>query len=130
MGFSKLLGKRKHPFQKPQPPPSSNLGIAPANPLNMSETFCGTREYVAPEMLSGCEYGQSVDFWAFGILLYGVRCGRTPFYSRRHEEIYMRIEKRPLPFRQNLSSDFKSLIRGLLNRNPNTRLGLGPDGIT
>lgn len=128
-GLSKLLGKRKTNSRKPPPTPSANLRIAPPKPVSMTKTFCGTREYVAPEMLSGSEYGQSVDLWAFGILLYEILCGRTPFYSRNREEIYMRIENGPLRFPRNLSSEVASLIRGLLDRNPNTRLGLGPDGI-
>ena len=128
-GLSKLLGKRRHNPKKPPPPPSANLRIAPPKHVSMTKTFCGTREYVAPEMLSGSEYGQSVDLWAFGILLYEILCGRTPFYSRNREEVYNKIESGPLRFPRNLSSEVISLIRGLLDRNPNTRLGLGPDGI-
>lgn len=128
-GLSKLLGKRRHNSRKPPPAPSANLRIAPPKPVNMTKTFCGTREYVAPEMLSGSEYGQSVDLWAFGILLYEILCGRTPFYSRNREEVYLKIESGPLRFPRNLSSEVVSLIRGLLDRNPATRLGLGPDGI-
>ncbi|CAN8061332.1 unnamed protein product [Agarophyton chilense] len=101
-----------------------------ALPVNMTKTFCGTREYIAPEMLNGSEYGQSVDLWAFGILLYEILCGRTPFYSRNREEVYTKIENGPLRFPRNLSAEVISLIRGLLDRNPNTRLGLGPQGIS
>eukprot|EP00177_Eucheuma_denticulatum_P002382 GFKZ01004268.1.p1 GENE.GFKZ01004268.1~~GFKZ01004268.1.p1 ORF type:complete len:556 (+),score=112.14 GFKZ01004268.1:46-1668(+) len=128
-GLSKLLGKRRHNSRKPPPPPTANLRIAPPKPVSMTKTFCGTREYVAPEMLSGSEYGQSVDLWAFGILLYEILCGRTPFYSRNREEVYIKIENGPLRFPRNLSTEVVSLIRGLLDRNPNTRLGLGPEGI-
>lgn len=127
-GLSKLLGKRRS-SKKPPPVPSANLRIAPPKPTSMTKTFCGTREYVAPEMLSGSEYGQSVDLWAFGILLYEILCGRTPFYSRNREEVYSRIESGPLRFPRNLGSDVVSLIRGLLDRNPHTRLGLGSEGI-
>lgn len=137
-GLSKLLGKRRSaaPGRKGGGggPPSGNLRLAPTghpgNTANLTKTFCGTREYVAPEMLSGNEYGQSVDLWAFGILLYEILCGRTPFYSRNREEVYDKIEKGPLRFPRNLSLEVVSLIRGLLDRNPNTRLGLGPEGIS
>lgn len=128
-GLSKLLGKRRYSSRKPPPAPSANLRIAPVKPVNMTKTFCGTREYVAPEMLSGSEYGQSVDLWAFGILLYEILCGRTPFYSRNREEVYLKIENGPLRFPRSLSPEVRSLICGLLDRNPNTRLGLGPEGI-
>jgi serine/threonine protein kinase len=80
-------------------------------------------------MLSGGEYGQSVDLWAFGILLYEILCGRTPFYSKNRDEVYERIENAPLRFPRHLSPEVVSLIRGLLDRNPNTRLGLGSTGI-
>lgn len=128
-GLSKLLGKRRHAARKAPPTPAGNLRIAPPKPVSMTKTFCGTREYVAPEMLSGNEYGQSVDLWAFGILLYEILCGRTPFYSRNREEVYSKIETGALRFPRNLSQEVVSLIRGLLDRNPSTRLGLGPSGI-
>lgn len=128
-GLSKLLGKRRQTSKKAPPAPAANLRLAPNKAVSMTKTFCGTREYVAPEMLSGSEYGQSVDLWAFGILLYEILCGRTPFYSRNREEVYVKIESGPLRFPRTLSTEVVSLIRGLLDRNPNTRLGLGPDGI-
>lgn len=131
-GLSKLLGKRRHMVRKQSPvpvPANQNLRLSQQKPVNMTKTFCGTREYVAPEMLSGNEYGQSVDLWAFGILLYEILCGRTPFYSRNREEVYSKIENGALRFPRNLSQDVVSLIRGLLDRNPNTRLGLGQEGI-
>ncbi|KAA8497361.1 RAC-beta serine/threonine-protein kinase [Porphyridium purpureum] len=94
-----------------------------------ARTFCGTREYVAPEMLVGKQYGQSVDLWALGILLYEILCGRTPFYASNRDEVYDRIESAPLKFPRHLSSEVVSLIRGLLDRNPKTRLGMGSAGM-
>lgn len=151
-GLSKLLGKRRHvgviganqqqqshhahqmqhhheQLKAGNGSDGLRLGPSPQKPVNLTKTFCGTREYVAPEMLSGNEYGQSVDLWAFGILLYEILCGRTPFYSRNREEVYSKIENGALRFPRNLSQDVVSLIRGLLDRNPNTRLGLGAEGI-
>lgn len=128
-GLSKLLGKRR-------PPSGKKLGAASFDDnqahgtVNMTKTFCGTREYVAPEMLSGREYGQSVDVWAFGILLYEILCGRTPFFSKNREEVYNRIENAELRFPRHLSPEVVSLIQGLLDRNPKTRLGQGPGGIS
>eukprot|EP00172_Hildenbrandia_rubra_P003031 Plantae.Rhodophyta-Hildenbrandia_rubra.ctg4410.p1 GENE.Plantae.Rhodophyta-Hildenbrandia_rubra.ctg4410~~Plantae.Rhodophyta-Hildenbrandia_rubra.ctg4410.p1 ORF type:complete len:533 (-),score=69.84 Plantae.Rhodophyta-Hildenbrandia_rubra.ctg4410:1968-3566(-) len=129
-GLSKLLWKRKdsantHTASKA----ATGSAGSGADSNTMTKTFCGTREYVAPEMLNGHEYGQSVDLWAFGILLYEILCGRTPFYSKHRDEVYDRIENAQLKFPRHLSSDVESLIRGLLDRNPQTRLGLGPDGI-
>lgn len=95
----------------------------------MTRTFCGTREMIAPEALSGAAYGLSVDVWAFGILVYETMAGRTPFYSKNRDEVYDRIESAPLRFPRHFSAEAVSLLRGLLDRNPKTRLGMGPDGL-
>eukprot|EP00184_Porphyridium_aerugineum_P007287 CAMPEP_0184706422 /NCGR_PEP_ID=MMETSP0313-20130426/36752_1 /TAXON_ID=2792 /ORGANISM="Porphyridium aerugineum, Strain SAG 1380-2" /LENGTH=619 /DNA_ID=CAMNT_0027167975 /DNA_START=553 /DNA_END=2412 /DNA_ORIENTATION=+ len=113
---------------------SAAEGEKPVDQTNLkvqgAKTFCGTREYVAPEMLVGRQYGQSVDLWALGILIYEILCGRTPFYASNRDEVYDRIESAPLKFPRHLSSDVVSLIRGLLDRNPKTRLGMGPSGMS
>lgn len=116
-GLSKLLTSR-----------NAKLGDGPLK-LERTKTFCGTREYVAPEMLSGSLYDTSVDLWAFGILLYEILCGRTPFYSRQRNEIYDRIEKAPVFYPKDMSEEVQDLLRGLLNRDVNKRLGTGPGGI-
>lgn len=110
-------------------PQSGRTMSLPSAAVSMTSTFCGTREYVAPEMLSGADYGVSVDYWAFGILLYEILCGRTPFYSKDRDAVYQKIESGPLKFPRHLTSDVTSLIRGLLDRNPKTRLGLDKRGI-
>lgn len=74
-------------------------------------------------MLAGKAYGHSVDLWAYGILLYEILCGRTPFYSSQRDEIYNRIETAPLEFPAHLTEHARSLISGLLERNPQKRFG-------
>lgn len=97
--------------------------------LARTNTFCGTREYVAPEMLRGDPYDTSLDFWTFGILLYEMMSGRTPFYTSDHSEIYRRIEKSPVFYPRNLSTDVRSLIGKLLVREPRKRIGSTRGGI-
>lgn len=97
--------------------------------LARTNTFCGTREYVAPEMLRGDPYDTSLDFWTFGILLFEMLSGRTPFYTSDHSEIYRRIEKSPVFYPRNLSSDVRALIGKLLVRDPQRRLGVTRGGI-
>lgn len=97
--------------------------------LKRTDTFCGTREYVAPEMIRGDMYDTSLDIWAFGILLYEMLSGRTPFYSPQHNQIYKRIEKAPIFYPHYLSPEVRSLIEKLLKRDPIQRLGVGKDGL-
>lgn len=97
--------------------------------LRRTKTFCGTREYVAPEMLRGDAYDTVIDFWTFGILLYEMMSGRTPFYTADHNEIYKRIEKAPIFYPRNLSSEVRELLGKLLQRDPAQRLGAGKDGL-
>lgn len=97
--------------------------------LTRTSTFCGTREYVAPEMLRGDAYDTTIDFWTFGILLYEMLSGRTPFYTSDHDEIYKRIEKAPVFYPRNLSGEVRSLLVKLLKREPSERLGAGKGGV-
>jgi len=92
-------------------------------------TFCGTREYVSPEMLTGNLYGQSVDIWAMGVLLYEIVCGRTPFHGEKSEDVYDKIEKAQLRFPPHLSQVTVDFLRKVLHRDVSQRLGSGPDGI-
>lgn len=98
--------------------------------LARTNTFCGTREYVAPEMLRGDPYDTTIDFWTYGILLYEMLSGRTPFYSADHSEIYKRIEKSSICYPRNLSNEVKNLISKLLVREPEKRLGATRGGIS
>eukprot|EP00178_Gracilaria_changii_P012422 TRINITY_DN3515_c0_g1_i1.p1 TRINITY_DN3515_c0_g1~~TRINITY_DN3515_c0_g1_i1.p1 ORF type:complete len:978 (+),score=175.54 TRINITY_DN3515_c0_g1_i1:3161-6094(+) len=97
--------------------------------LCRTNTFCGTKEYVAPEMIRGDSYDMSLDFWALGILLYEMMSGKTPFYHDDHDQIYDRIEKAPIFFPTDFSSEVRSLITSLLKRRPKQRLGTGSMGI-
>lgn len=126
-GLSKMLGK---PRKSTEPGAlDEGGGYGQDQDIGMTRTFCGTREMIAPEALSGAAYGLSVDVWAFGILVYETMAGRTPFYSKNRDEVYDRIESAPLRFPRHFSAEAVSLLRGLLDRNPKTRLGMGSDGL-
>jgi len=126
-GLSKMLGK---PRKSTEPGVlDDGGGYGQDQDIGMTRTFCGTREMIAPEALSGAAYGLSVDVWAFGILVYETMAGRTPFYSKNRDEVYDRIESAPLRFPRHFSAEAVSLLRGLLDRNPKTRLGMGSDGL-
>ncbi|XWS40445.1 hypothetical protein CRYUN_Cryun18bG0140800 [Craigia yunnanensis] len=93
-----------------------------------SRSFVGTHEYVSPEVASGGSHGNAVDWWSLGIFIYEMIYGRTPFAAPSNELTLRNIVKRPLTFPTHSPSSLlehhaRDLICGLLNKDPNSRLG-------
>uniref|UniRef100_A0A8B9JZG6 non-specific serine/threonine protein kinase n=1 Tax=Astyanax mexicanus TaxID=7994 RepID=A0A8B9JZG6_ASTMX len=79
------------------------------------------------KVLEDNDYGRAVDWWGLGVVMYEMMCGRLPFYNQDHEKLFELILMEEIKFPRTLSADAKSLLSGLLIKDPNKRLGGGPD---
>lgn len=119
----KLKSKRK---QKNEPSHQVNmlpeLVVEPTGARSLS--FVGTHEYLAPEIIKGEGHGSAVDWWTFGIFLYELLHGKTPFKGAGNRATLFNVIGQPLKFPETPMSSFEArdLIRGLLVKDPQNRL--------
>lgn len=112
----------------------TDFGLSKANVTGYgisggAHTFCGTPEYLAPEILENRGHGKGIDWWSLGTLLYEMICGLPPFYDQNVQKMYKKILTASLlPSHKALSEDAKSLVAGLLERKVAHRLGCGATG--
>ena len=93
------------------------------NENQYAQSFCGSIAYLAPEMLKKQGHGKAVDWYLLGVLFYEMLVGITPFFTTRKEDIFHNIEYGELKIPEFISEGAASLLRGLLQKDPNKRLG-------
>ncbi|CDP10371.1 unnamed protein product [Coffea canephora] len=104
-----------------------------AEPIDArSKSFVGTHEYLAPEVISGQGHGSAVDWWTFGVFLYELLFGKTPFKGENNEKTLINILKQPLAFPRigvSTTKEYEELLKvqdlisKLLVKNPKKRIG-------
>ncbi|KAJ8365362.1 hypothetical protein SKAU_G00141930 [Synaphobranchus kaupii] len=103
----------------------ADFGMCKEGVLNgvTTTTFCGTPDYIAPEILQELEYGPSVDWWALGVLMYEMMAGQPPFEADNEDDLFESILHDDVLYPVWLSKEAVSILRAFMTKTPHKRLG-------
>ena len=100
-----------------------DFGLATKDTGTKQSAFCGSHEYLSPEMIKGSGYNKCVDFYSLGSFLYEMITGLPPFWDENREKLYEKILNSELVIPKYMSQNLASLLRGLLRKDPTLRTG-------
>ncbi|XP_061083654.1 protein kinase C epsilon type isoform X2 [Conger conger] len=103
----------------------ADFGMCKEGILNgvTTTTFCGTPDYIAPEILQELEYGPSVDWWALGVLMYEMMAGQPPFEADNEDDLFESILHDDVLYPVWLSKEAVGILKAFMTKSPNKRLG-------